>query len=62
MYLKKYMNSNTNILQKYLNTIKYEYMYLNPCLIYYIFELDTLLNMTPWSLNVVVVIYLIMCF
>ena len=24
MYLKKYLNSNTNILQKYLNTIKYK--------------------------------------
>ena len=24
MYLKKYLNSKTNILQKYLNTIKYK--------------------------------------
>ena len=26
-------------------------MYLTPCLIYYIFELDTLLNMTPLDLK-----------
>jgi len=61
MYLKKYLNSNTNILQKYLNNYQIQ-MYLTPCLIYYTLKLDNVLNITPWILNVVVVMYLVMCF